>query len=172
MPQYDPGNDFRLRMHNVLKRIQETKPPTPTRSANPIDGIISVANNILNKVSDSPVGRVINRASEVLPQLQERDAYLPFGHVRLPEVKIPELEHLELDDRKRDIVKQAVGIDVAQVAGVVPVLGDLVADVIEDTHAEAMRDLLSDTELSTYLKHDKLGPSTMAVARTFMQGRY
>lgn len=168
MPQYDPGEDFRLRMRETLSRFEPPRPAVPR--GDPVDVAIDGVNNLLSKIAESPVGRAINTASDRLPQLREINIRTPFGWVRSPEIKLPELKPIALDERKREAVKNTVGIDVAQVAGVVPVVGDLVADVIEDTHAERLKSTLDGAEFDEYLRMDKFGPSVMAIARTFMHG--
>ena len=135
----------------------------------PVNAVVSVVNGLMSAIANSPVGRAINSASKHLPYLREQPIPTPFGRVKLPEIKLPEVHEVELDEHKRKVLKATVGIDVAQVFGIVPVVGDLVADVFEDTHAEVLRETLNDAEFRAYTKYDKLGPSTLAIARTFMK---
>ena len=174
MPAYRAPDEFYTKMNRLVREmehpVQRVEFPEPKAlPPNPVEAIVTAVNGLMSKVAESPVGRGINRASERLPHLRERPFTTPFGRVKLPEVKLPEIHEVELDEHKREALKATVGIDAAQVFGLVPVVGDALADVIEDVHNEALRDTLNDSEIRAYTKYDKLGPSTLAMARTFMR---
>lgn len=135
---------------------------------NPLLKAIDIGNGIVGKVVSSPVGRVVNKASTTLPYVKETPFPTPFGKVRLPGLRIPELHPIILDERKRKALNYSLGIDVSGVVGIVPVVGDIVSDIIEDTYYEQIREMLSDAEVIDYVRFDKLGPSVVAMARTFM----
>lgn len=171
MPAYRAPDEFYREMNYLVEEMQreaKSKIPAEPSSPNPINAVVNAANSLMNRVADSPVGRTINNASERFPYLRERPISTPFGRVKLPEIKLPEVHEIELDTRKREALKAVIAVDLAQIAGLVPVLGDAVADVIEDTFQETVRDSLDDREFRAYTKYDKLGPSTIAMARTFM----
>lgn len=169
MPRYRAPAKLYSEVEHEVRRFELPEPPANRLPSNPVDLAVNAVNGLMNRVSESPVGRGINNASEHLPYLRERPFVTPFGRVKLPEVKLPELRDVELDERKREALKATVGIDVAQVFGIVPVVGDLVADVVEDTHAEMLKNTLDESEFRAYTRYDKLGPSVLAMARTFMR---
>ena len=178
MPKYRAPDEFYDKMGRLARKIErpeETKrfefpePPNKVSLLNPVNAVVAGVNNVMNRVVDSPIGKVVNSASERLPYLRERPIVTPFGRIKLPEVRLPELHEVELDARKREVLKAAVGIDASQAVAIVPVVGDIIADTIEDIHQEALRETLNDAEFRAYTKYDKLGPSTLAVARTFMR---
>lgn len=134
-----------------------------------VDGILEATNQIGNAVARSPAGRLYQRVRERAPRLPETQVRTPFGPARLPEVGLPDFQELAMDQRRRDSMKAALATDVSSLVGIIPVLGDIVADVVEDTYAETIRRSLTPAELDTYMKFDKLGPSSLAMARTWMR---
>lgn len=171
--KYEPPPEFREKMQRLVPKMEQSvehpKLPAKAFSLNPVDAVVAGVNNLMAKAADSPIGRGINNASKHLPYLRERPFATPFGRVKLPEVKLPELHEIELDARKREALKAAVGIDASMVIAIVPIVGDVIADIVEDVHQEAVRDTLNSEEMRAYTRYDKLGPSTLAMARTFMR---
>ena len=104
-----------------------------------------------------------------IPAVEETRLDTPFGTVRAPEIGLPDLKRLTLDPRKRDAVKAAIAIDASGVVGLIPGIGDIAADVAEDTYGARLRQILTPQEMNQYTRFDKLGPSTVAVVRTFMR---
>ena len=173
MSAYRAPEEFYSKIEYLTRRAEQgarAKPrPTDTIIDAPVNAIVNAVNGLMSGVANSPVGKAINSASERLPRLEEKSFSTPFGRVKLPEIRLPEVHEVKLDEHKREALRATVGIDAAQVFGIVPVVGDLIADVFEDTHAEVVRETLSDSEFRAYTKYDKLGPSTLAMARTFMK---
>jgi len=115
---------------------------------------------------------LVRRLAEIhsrLPALPERDMPTPFGAVRIPEIRVPEPLPPQMDERRREVVKAAAATDLSSIVGVIPVLGDAVADVVEDVFAAKIRDTLTKEEMDLYVRYDKLGPSTLAAIRTFIR---
>ncbi len=138
---------------------------------NPIEGTVNALNTLSGKIVGSPVGGIFNKVSDTLPSLGEKKVPTPFGSLLTPEVKLPHLVPVELDERKRKALTYAVGIDVSgEVIGFVPIVGDFVADRVADSYYEALSQILSPQEMIDYVKYDKSGLSSMAMARTFMKG--
>jgi len=100
------------------------------------------------------------------PTLPETTIPTPFGEVHLPEhkVKLPKLP--PFDEKSRNAMKHAVAIDGSMVPGLIPFIGDVVADVVEDLHAAELRKILSPSEYDEFLKQDKVAPATIAMVRT------
>jgi len=93
----------------------------------------------------------------------------PFGLVHLPKIKIPKLKPPEMDERRGKAMAQAIAIDLSSIVAIVPVIGDIISDVVEDTHFSELRKILTKPELEEYLKQDRVAPSTVAIMRTFME---
>jgi len=93
----------------------------------------------------------------------------PFGLVHIPHPKLPKLGSPEIDERRGKAMAHTVAIDISGIIGWIPIVGDVVADVIEDLHGAELRKLLTPTEMNKYVKEDKVAPSTIAMIRTFME---
>jgi len=93
----------------------------------------------------------------------------PFGKVEIPWPKPPSLEPPKMTKRRHDAMKHAAGITGAQVVGWIPVVGDAMADVVEDLHGKELRRLLTEKELDEYTRQDKVAPSIVALGRTFIK---
>lgn len=92
----------------------------------------------------------------------------PFGEVKFPKPSLP-TEPPKFDERRRKILNHAIAIDLSSVIGWIPVVGDIVADVVEDVHGAELKKLMTAEEYEEYLKQDKVAPSTIAVIRTFQR---
>jgi hypothetical protein len=93
----------------------------------------------------------------------------PFGQVELPKPKLPKLKPPEMDERRGKAMAHSVAIDISSIIGWIPIIGDIVADVVEDLHGAELRKLLTPAEMEKYVKEDKVAPSTIAMLRTFME---
>mgnify|MGYP001586670363 FL=1 len=91
----------------------------------------------------------------------------PFGKVSLPNLETPPMRMPSRPDgRTRKVVAQGLGEDLAGVFGIIPWIGDIIGDVIEDVHAVEIRKLLSSEEFSVFLENNKGLPTTLALIRT------
>jgi len=99
------------------------------------------------------------------PTLPETTLPTPFGKVHLPEhkVKLPKLP--SFDEKSRNAMKHAVAIDGSMVPGLIPVVGDLIADVVEDLHFAELRNALTPEQYNEFIKQDKIAPAIIAMAR-------
>jgi len=89
----------------------------------------------------------------------------PFGKVSLPEHKIGLPKLPSFDAKSRAAMKHAIAIDGAMVPGLIPVVGDLVADVVEDLHFAELRKVLTTEQYNEFIKQDKIAPAIIAMAR-------
>lgn len=133
----------------------------------PLDIIINQANRAFNGLADSRAGTALSSVRNKLPSIQELNIPTPFGRIKTPEFSLPDIRSVQLDQRKRDAIKAAVGSDLAQIIALIPGVGDIAADIIEDTFGEKIRESMTPEQYANYMRHDKLGPSTVAVIRTF-----
>jgi hypothetical protein len=95
----------------------------------------------------------------------------PFGKISLPEYKLCFPTLPGFDDKSRRAMMHAIGIDISNILGWIPVIGDIVSDVVEDMHGAELINILSSDEYKEFLKQDKVAPSTIAMARTLTRCR-
>lgn len=154
--------------------------PLPAKlelSGNPLAQVDKTIGNLVDSLTErvntfieqSPIARRYETLRHQAPYLPERDMDTPFGYIRTPELSLPELGKVTLSPEHREAFKAAVAIDISFVIGVIPVVGDILADVVEDTYGSKLRNSLTTSEMGWYTKYDKAGPSTLAVVRALMR---
>ena len=89
----------------------------------------------------------------------------PFGSVFLPEYKLERPKLPSLDSKTRGAMKHAIAIDGAMLPAMIPVIGDILSDVVEDLHFAELRKLLTTEQYSEFIRQDKVAPATIAMAR-------
>lgn len=104
------------------------------------------------------------------PTFPETTIPTPFGRVSLPEHKIERPRLPSFDEKSRIAMKHAIAIDLSMIPGLIPWVGDVVADVVEDLHAAELRKILTSKQYDEFLKQDKIAPATIAMARTLTKG--
>jgi len=62
-------------------------------------------------------------------------------------------------------MKHAIAIDGAMLPAMIPVIGDILSDVVEDLHFAELRKLLSPNQYNEFIRQDKVAPATIAMAR-------
>lgn len=135
-----------------------------------LDNALDAATGRVNTfVEKSPLATQYERFRERAPSIRERRFDTPLGRVITPEVSLPKLGHVELKPERREALKAAIAIDISSVIGIIPVVGDILADVVEDVYGGKLRDSLTKEEMDMYTKYDKAGPSTLAIMRTFVR---
>lgn len=100
------------------------------------------------------------------PQFPRMRVPTPFGSVYLPEHKVGLPKLPSFDEKTRNAMKHAIAIDASMVPGIIPWIGDLVADVVEDLHAAELRKILTHEQYDEFLKQDKIAPAIVAMMRT------
>ena len=101
----------------------------------------------------------------------EFEIWTPFGKVSVHRPTLPYLEPPKLDARKMDAFKHALASDLGSIIGLIPAVGDVASDVIEDLHWAELRKLLTPAEMKEYTKLDKMSPSSIALIQTFAKIR-
>ena len=99
------------------------------------------------------------------PTLPETTIPTPFGKVRLPEYKVELPKLPPFDEKSRSAMLHAIAIDGAMVPGLIPVVGDIVADVVEDLHFAELRKVLTSEQYGEFIRQDKIAPATIAMMR-------
>jgi len=100
------------------------------------------------------------------PVLPEIRIPSPFGGISLPEYELTFPRLPGFNEKNRRAMLHAIGSDVSNLIGWIPVVGDVLADVIEDMHGAEIQKILTPEENREYSKQDKVAPSTIAMART------
>ena len=135
-----------------------------------VDEVIDAVTGQVNRFIDAtPAARSYEDLRTRAPRLEERALQTPLGGIRTPEVSMPQLGKIELNPNGREALKAALAIDISSIVGLVPVVGDVLADVVEDTHGAKLRDSLTAEEMDLYSRYDKAGPSTLAMLRTLVR---
>ena len=99
------------------------------------------------------------------PTFPETTIPTPFGKVSLPEHKIGLPKLPSFDAKSRAALKHAIAIDGAMVPGIIPWIGDLVSDVVEDLHFAELRKILTPSQYDEFIRQDKIAPATIAIMR-------
>ena len=132
----------------------------------PFEGTIdSALDKVGQKIENSTLRKKLERVHEKLPIVPGINMNTPFGGVKLPELSLPKPSLPQMDDRRKEAMKAAAVIDASFLVSLIPVVGDAVADNIEDTYGEKIRETLNGDELTTYMKYDRMGPSVLAMWR-------
>jgi len=100
------------------------------------------------------------------PTLPSTRIPTPFGAVHLPEKKIELPKLPTIDEKNREAMKHAIAIDLSLIPAMIPWVGDVVADVVEDLHFAELRKTLTPKQYDEFIKQDKIAPATIAMART------
>lgn len=104
------------------------------------------------------------------PTLPSTRVPTPFGTVHLPEKKLEPPKLPSFDEKSRIAMKHAVGIDLSLIPAMIPWVGDVVADVIEDLHFAELRKALTPKQYDEFIQQDKIAPATIAMARALTKG--
>jgi hypothetical protein len=164
--------DLESKVNDALARAADAlqKPTEPLEMLvdKTTTALVDMLENVLinNQFSEG-----YRQVREAIPGIDALDLPTPLGEIRTPKLELPELELLTLSEQRREAIRLAVAIDLSSAVGVVPGLGDIVADIVEDTYGAQLRATLTPGEFARYMKFDKLGPSTIAILRAFMAER-
>jgi len=92
----------------------------------------------------------------------------PFGgSVKLPDLETPPIELPQMpDERGRKAIGHGLGEDAAQIVGLIPWIGDIVEDILEDLHHAEIKKILTADEYRKFAEYNKSFPTAIALART------
>mgnify|MGYP001571228124 FL=1 len=153
------------------RQIRPPKPP-PLPDHLPFeDQIDSALDQAAVRLQQSPFSRLIHRIEENLPSVEATQVPTPLGTVRTPHLEFPSFQPPQMDDRRKKATKAAVAQDLAFIVGFIPVVGDAVADVVEDIYFQNIAETLTPEEFETFKRFDTYNPSTAAMLRTFGKHR-
>lgn len=91
----------------------------------------------------------------------------PFGgEIKLPDLETPPISLPKMpDERGKKVIGHGVGEDAAAIIGLIPWIGDLVADAIIDCHHAEIKKILTDEEYRQFAEYNKALPTAPALAR-------
>lgn len=94
----------------------------------------------------------------------------PFGgSFRLPDIETPPLALPKPPDaRSLKVIGHGVGEDISNLVGLIPYVGQVVGDLLEDMHHAEILKLLTKEEYQKFTEYNKVFPSTIALARTLL----
>lgn len=156
-----------LRPPAIIRKLM-TSIPTKFPLEDQVDNVIDA---IGERVKHSAPIVMIESIQERLPVIPEQELNTPFGRINLPELSVPKLLPEVMNSRRKEALKTAIAIDLSSVVGMIPVVGDVASDVIEDTYGAKLRQTLTEEEMALYSKYDKLGPSTLGLIRAFAKSK-
>jgi len=90
----------------------------------------------------------------------------PFGMVEIP-LEPPVPLPPEIDERRARALLHTIGKDLSAVFNAIPLVGDVIADILQDLHAAEVRKILTPEEYKYYIRYDKVAPSVIAILRTY-----
>lgn len=90
--------------------------------------------------------------------LTEQKIRAPFGAISLPDFpSVP--TSLNIDERRREVIKQTIGADAASIIGIIPYVGQFLAEQIGDLHMFEVTKILNKEELEGYMEWEKRFPT-------------
>ena len=127
-------------------------------------------NKVVHAVNNFPPIRAINAIGARIPYPGEVRVGTPLGSIKIPPLNLPRLELPELDERHMQAMKAAVGQDLSYLPGLIPGVGDVIADMVEDTFGAKIHETLTPDEYEDFKRWDKKSPSTtIAMAQTLVR---
>ena len=92
----------------------------------------------------------------------------PFGGtISTPPLETPPLKLPAMpDERSAKAIAHGLGEDAAMIVGLIPWVGDVLADILVDMHHVEIKKILTDAEYRTFAEYNKSFPTAIALART------
>lgn len=91
----------------------------------------------------------------------------PFGKVTIPGLETPPMKLPTMpDERGKKAIGHGIGEDAASVLGIIPWVGSLAEDALEDTHHAEIKKILTNEEYSKFANYNKSLPTAPALIRT------
>lgn len=156
------------------KRTREVKLPKPPEwmSRLPFESQVDKLVEKVNRgIREAPLTKALQSIYDRMPKLPEVHIPTPLGEVRLPAINpLPEPTPPQFDQRRKDILKASLGVDLASIPGyLVPVIGDYIEEELGDLYMARMRELMTAEEFQLFQKFDKFNPlDVMAAARALI----
>ena len=152
------------------RTIRPPKPP-PFPATLPLEKQADrVLNGISGRISKSRLGSALRWLDDQSPSVESVELLTPFGPIITPHLTLPELSPPALDDRQRQAVKAAVAMDLAVLVAIIPVVGDIIGNAIQDTYRPQLQKLLAPSEAPGFNERNKVSPSnTVALLQAIVK---
>lgn len=90
----------------------------------------------------------------------------PFGTVKLPDLETPPISLPKMPDgRGFKAIGHGLGEDAAGIIGMIPWVGELIEDSLQDLHHAEIKKILTSDEYHKFAEYNKSFPSAVALAR-------
>lgn len=92
----------------------------------------------------------------------------PFGgSIKLPDLETPPISLPKMpDEHAAKAIGHGVGEDAAALIGLIPWVGEIVEDALQDLHHAEIKKILTTEEYSKFAEYNKALPTSLALART------
>lgn len=91
----------------------------------------------------------------------------PFGEIKVPDAETPPIRLPKMpDERGKKAIGHGIGEDAASILGIIPWVGELAEDALQDTHHAEIRKILTAEEYRKFAEYNKSFPSAIAMIRT------
>lgn len=145
-------------------------PPLPTKL--PFEEQVDkLLDRLAEALEQAPTTKMAKQFEETLISVSSVKFPTPLGTVNTPHLEFPSLTPPKLDERRKEVVKAALGQDLAILVALIPLAGDILADVMGDIYFDKLHSLLDPDEFATFKRLDAYNPSTIAALRTFIKHR-
>lgn len=108
---------------------------------------------------------------EVFPVIESITIPTPFGALHTQRIELPDIVPPRFKPEDREAIKAALGMTIGNAIELIPVVGDIVGQIISDHYAPLVRESLSASEYAEYQKKEKLFPPIVALLTTLSQER-
>lgn len=151
------------------KPIHKALTSAPARL--PFESVLDrVLDRISAKLEQAAPTRFTRSLGKKIPYPAEFRVNTPLGNIGLPSLDLPRLDVPELDNRRKEAIKAAIGQDLSYFPGLIPVVGDIAANAIEDVFFGKIHEVLTPEELRKFVQWNKKSPlSTVAMLQTFIR---
>jgi hypothetical protein len=151
-----------------MRSIKLPRPP-PLPDQLPFeDAVGRMLDRAAQALERSPITRAARRIEEGFPEIEAVEVPTPLGTITTPYLQLPALSSPpQMDKRRREAIKAAVGEDLANLVSLIPYVGFVAApltDAVEDTFSARIQELLTTDELKVFREKDKVSPSTAVSA--------
>lgn len=145
-----------------MREVKLRPPPFPDKL--PFEDVIdTVLNRIAANIDRSPLVQKLEKLRSKFPEIASMEMPTPLGMVRTPRLALPNFTPPIIDERRRKIIKAAIGTDLASLIEMIPFVGAAaapLADAINDTYYPRIRDMLTDKEWTAFKSVDEVSPAT------------
>jgi len=135
------------------------------------DTISQVVDGMFNRITAAPPVQQLSDLINRVPVVESVTIPTPLGPIITPPLSLPDPVPPELSEDHKAALKASIGVTLAQLVGLVPGIGDVIADTVEDVYQPRIRAHLTAAEFEEFIRQDKIGPAVLAMLRTLSKAR-